>query len=272
MKRYLISLASFFILYSCTEEVKKPIEPAIVNVTEVPTIEYTVAATLPHDTLSFTEGLFFDKGRLFESTGSPDDMPETRSLWGITDMKTGKIDVKAELDRKIYFGEGIILFGNKLFQLTYRNQKGFIYDAGTFRKTGEFSYANKEGWGLTSDGKNLIMSDGTNTLTYLDPTTTKPVKTLVVTENGYASDYLNELEFIKGFIYANVWTTNSIVKIDPNSGKIVGKLFLSPLVEEVRHKYKGAKEMNGIAYNAEKDQIFITGKMWPLMYQLSFSH
>jgi glutamine cyclotransferase len=267
----LLIILSIF-LFSCTEEKQKSGITEEKTAPSVPVIQYTIAATLPHDTLSFTEGFLFHKGELFESTGSPDDLPQTKSLFGICNLKTGKINVKAELDRTKYFGEGIVFFNEKIYQLTYKNQTGFIYDAKTFKKTGEFTYANKEGWGLTADGTNIIMSDGTNNLTFFDPVTLKPIKTLAVTENGYAGDYLNELEYIKGFIYANVWTTNSIVKINPADGKIVGKLLLAPLFEEVRYKYNGAKEMNGIAYNQETDKIYITGKMWPSIYEINFSH
>ncbi|HXB41381.1 MAG TPA: glutaminyl-peptide cyclotransferase [Bacteroidia bacterium] len=259
-------------LFSCAEEKSKPVNTEEKTAPSVPVISYSIAAILPHDSLSFTEGLLFHKGELFESTGSPDDLPQTKSLFGICNLKTGKINVKAELDRTKYFGEGIVFFNDKVYQLTYKNQTGFIYDGKTFKKTGEFTYANKEGWGLTSDGTNIIMSDGTNNLTFLDPATLKPIRTLAVTENGYAGDYLNELEYIKGFIYANVWTTNSIVKINPVNGKIVGKLLLAPLFEEVRYKYNGAKEMNGIAYNQETDKIYITGKMWPNIYEINFAH
>ncbi len=265
-------LCPALVLFSCGDEPKKEVVLEKEKTPSVPSIEYTVVKTYPHDTMAFTEGFVFYKGQLFESTGAPDNLPKTRSLFGICDLNTGKIDVKAELDRSKYFGEGIVFFNDKIYQLTYKNQTGFIYDAKTFKKTGEFKYDNKEGWGLTTDGTNLIMSDGTNVLTYLDPNTLKPVKTLTVTEGGYASDYLNELEYIKGFIYANVWTTHSIVKIDPATGKIVGKLLLSPLYEEAGYKYKGAEALNGIAYDPETDKIYITGKMWPTIYEITFAH
>ncbi len=271
MKRIISSLLFSALLFSCGNEPEKPAQIEE-KTTSVPAISYTITKTFPHDTLSFTEGFLFHNGQLFESTGSPDDLPQTKSLFGITDLATGKISVKAELDRKIYFGEGIVFFNDKVYQLTYKNQIGFIYDAKTFKRTGEFRYTNKEGWGLTTDGTSIIMSDGTNNLTFIDPATLKPIKTLAVSENGYAGDYLNELEYIKGFIYANVWTTHSIVKINPADGKIVGKLLLAPLFEETRHKYSGAKEMNGIAYDAANDKIYITGKMWPSIYEISFAH
>lgn len=258
-------------LSSCNEE--KPQQKVVEEAKpSVPEITYSVTKTYPHDTLSFTEGFLFHEGKLYESTGSPDDLPQTKSQVGITSLETGKMDVKATLDRNKYFGEGIVIFGGKIYQLTYKNQRGFIYDLKTFKKTGEFSYDNKEGWGMTTDGKNIIVSDGTNNLTFWDPATLKPVKTLAVTENGYAGDYLNELEYIKGYIYANVWTTQCIVKIDPASGKIVGKLLLSPLFMEERSQYLGIKEMNGIAYDSLTDKIYITGKMWPHIYEISFAH
>jgi len=238
----------------------------------VPEINYSVVAVLPHDTTSFTEGLLFHEKHLFESTGATDNLPQTRSLFGIVDTKTGKIDTKAELDRKIYFGEGIVFFHDKVYQLTYKNQLGFIYDAKTFKKLGTFSFRNREGWGFTTDGKSLVMSDGTNKLTYLDPDHLTVIKTLEVTNNGYAEDNLNELEYINGFIYANIWTKNYIVKINPADGKIVGTLDLSSLYYQSRKKYQGSLEMNGIAYDADSDKVYVTGKMWPEMYQIKFSH
>jgi glutamine cyclotransferase len=274
MRKILIFCMLAGIVSSCTNDTPetKVKKKEFVSENNVPEINFTIAETLPHDTLSFTEGFLFNEGQLFESTGSPDNYPYTRSIFGPVDLKTGKIDKKAELDKSVYFGEGIIFFGGKIYQLTYKNQVGFIYDAKTFKKSGQFSYANKEGWGLTSDGKNIIMSDGTNTLTYLDPATLKPAKSLSVSENGYAADYLNELEYINGFIYANVWTTNKIVKIDPATGKIVGKLDLVSLLREAKIKYPNATELNGIAFDAANNKIYVTGKLWPSIYRIEFTH
>lgn len=248
--------------------------PAVTTTPSVPAaiIPFKVAATHPHDTTLFTEGLFVHEGKMYESTGSPDNIPFTKSLVGILNLKTGKLDKKIELDRNIYFGEGIVLLNNKLYQLTYQNQKGFIYDATTFQKTGEFSFANKEGWGFTTDGQKLIMSDGTPVLTYLNPDDQKVTGTLTVKENGNPVNNLNELEYIKGFIYANIWMTNYIVKIDPATGNVVGKLNLNDLNTDARAKYRNAQEMNGIAYDAATDKIYVTGKMWPVIYQVEFTH
>lgn len=238
----------------------------------VPTIDYTVTASLPHDTNAFTEGLVFYNQQLFESTGSPENIPTTRSVFGPVDPKTGKIDVKAELDRKQYFGEGIAFLKDKVYQLTYTTKVGFIYDAKSFKQQGRFSFNNAEGWGLTTDGTSLIMSDGTNVLTYLDAATLKPAKTLNVRNAGYAEDYLNELEYINGYIYANIWTKNYIVKIDPSSGDIVGILDLSMLFDRAKNKYKGSNVLNGIAYDPSTDKIIVTGKLWPELYEINFKH
>jgi glutaminyl-peptide cyclotransferase len=136
-------------------------------------INYGVIATHPHDTSSFTEGLVFYDGSLYEATGSPDDLPQTRSVVGPVDLSTGKINKKVELDRNKYFGEGIVFLNDKLYQLTYKTRVGFIYDAKTFRQINEFTFSSKEGWGLTTDGNHLIMSDGTDKITYLDSTSLK---------------------------------------------------------------------------------------------------
>lgn len=233
-----------------------------------PIISYSVTKIHPHDVNSFTEGLLVHDGRLFESTGAPESLPQTRSLFGTLDLGTGKIDVKAELDRQQYFGEGIAILNDKLYQLTYQTKKGFIYDARTFKKLGEFTFPSQEGWGMTTDGQSLIMSDGTATLTYLDPQTMQPVKTLEVADSRGAVQNLNELEFIKGSIYANVYTTNDIVKIDPASGQVTGRIDLERLAGEARARHAGAMEMNGIAYDAAKDKIYVTGKMWPVLYEV----
>lgn len=166
----------------------------------------------------------------------------------------------------------IVFFKDKLYQLTYQKQVGFIYEATTFKKVGEFKFQNKEGWSLTTDGSNLIMSDGTSKLTYIDPVKLSPVKVLNVTEFGYPIDKLNELEFIKGSIYANIWMSNTIVKIDPANGNIVGKIDLSSLTKEAKIINPDADVLNGIAYDSANDKIYVTGKMWSKIYQIQFPH
>jgi glutaminyl-peptide cyclotransferase len=235
-------------------------------------IEYVSINSYPHDTTSFTEGFLIHDNTLFESTGATSDLPQTKSLFGIVDLTTGKIDTKVEIDRVKYFGEGITFLNGKVFQLTYKTKVGFIYNATNYKKLGEFTFPSKEGWGLTTDGTNLIMSDGTNVITYLNPLSFQVVKTIPVTENGYAKFNINELEYINGSIYANIWTTNTIVKINPVDGKVVGVLDLTSLACDAKNIYSGSLEMNGIAYDSTKGKIFVTGKLWPKIYEIQFSH
>ena len=265
-----ITLLLYFFCSSCKDNSNKANKPA--TATTTPVINYAVKNVFPHDTSLFTEGLLVHDGQLFESTGSPDNFLHTKSLVGLVDLKTGTIDKKIELDRAKYFGEGIVIFKDKLYQLTYKNQVGFIYDLKSFRQIGHFNFSNKEGWGLTSNGTDLIMSDGTENLTFLDPNNLKPVRALTVTENNIPVDKLNELEYINGAIYANVWTTNFIVKIDPLSGKVVGKLDLSSIVSEAQNKNANSDVLNGIAYDSVSNNIYITGKFWPHIYQIGFAH
>jgi glutamine cyclotransferase len=263
-----------FVCFSCKskEDQSEGKENATNDRLSTPGINYIVTNVYPHDTTSFTEGLLVHEGRLYESTGSPDELPQTRSLFGPVNLKTGAISPKAELDRQKYFGEGITFLNGKVFQLTYQTKKGFIYDAKSFQKISEFTFPSKEGWGLTTDGTALIMSDGTSQLTYLDPTTFQALKTLQVKDESGPVTNLNELEFIKGSVYANVYTTQVVVQIDTGSGNVTGKLNLSSLAMEAKAKYPGAMEMNGIAYDSTAGKVFITGKMWPNIYEISFRY
>ncbi len=235
-------------------------------------ISYTVLNETPHDTDSYTEGLMVHDGKLYESSGAPEEDPNTRSIFGIVDPVTGKISVKGELDRKIYFGEGITFLNGKIYQLTWTNKTGFIYDAKTFKRIGQFSFPSKEGWGMTTDGVNLIMSDGTSNLTYLDPNTFRTVKEFSVTDNNGAVGNINELEYIKGSIYANIYQSADIIRIDPASGKVTGKADFSKLYQEVKTKYPNAEYMNGIAYDSAKNKVYITGKLWPSIYEVRFNN
>ena len=242
-----------------------PIEPM------VPMLPYTLVKKYGHDVTCFTEGFLFHDSKLYESTGSP-GLPQTKSTIGLVNLEQGTFEKKVEIDRNQYFGEGIVIVQNTLYQLTYTNQVGFTYDAKTFEQKGKFSYANREGWGMTYDGTHIIMSDGSNELTYVSPSDFTPVKTLAVSENGFALDHLNELEFINGFIYANVWTTHFIVKIDPSTGKVVGKLDLTELYQDSRKTNINLAETNGIAFDSVQNKILVTGKLWPYIYEISFAH
>jgi glutamine cyclotransferase len=211
------------------------------------------------------------RNKLYESTGGTTDLPQTKSLFGILDLSIGKIKPKVELNKVSYFGEGITFCNGKVFQLTYKNRLCFAYDAFTFKKTNEYTLPTQEGWGITTDGTYLIMSDGTHNLTYINPIDFSVVKTLCVIENNTLVEQLNELEFINGFVYANIWLTNKIVKIDTTSGEIVGYLDLTSLAYDAKNIYPGAMEMNGIAFDSSKSSLYVTGKMWPKLYELSFN-
>ncbi len=264
---YLFILLSFF--YACSSDPKKVEVETIIPKTEelVASINYDVIGKLPHDITAYTEGLFFYNNQIYEGTGAPENLPQIKTIVGILDTTKGKVDAKIDLGRT-YFGEGVVILNNKLYQLTYKNQIGFIYDAKTYKQIGQFSYKNKEGWGLTTDGTSLIMSDGTNILTYIDPLTLKPTKTINVTNAGYAEDYINELEFIDGYIYANIWTKNYVIKIDLNTGKVVGTMDFSMLTDEAHTKNPESDVLNGIAYDVATKRMFITGKMFPEVYVL----
>ena len=210
-------------------------------------------------------------GRLYESTGSPEDMPKTRSLFGIVDTLTGKIDTRAELDRD-YFGEGICFLGDKVYQLTYQDGKGFIYDASSFKKSGTFNLPGREGWGMTTNGRSLIMSDGTNILSYVSPDNFTITKQIAVSDESGPVMKINELEYINGFIYANVYGTSTIIKIDITTGKVIARIELGSLAREAKSRYSGSMEMNGIAYDSARRKTFVTGKMWPIIYEIQFQH
>lgn len=266
----LIFLIIIFITSCNNSSSRKKLRDRNKNKTTI--IEYSVTKTFPHSINSFTQGLLFHDNKLFESTGSPENYPNTRSVVGIVDLETGEIDVKIEIDKSEYFGEGILIFNDKLYQLTYKNQLGFIYDTEDFKQIGTFNYSNKEGWGMTTDGNSIIISDGTNYLTYWDPDSLKEIKKLNILYNGASALYANELEYINGFIYANIWTTNYIAKINPANGEIVGLIDLTPLFIKAREKNPKAEATNGIAYNSNTDKIVVTGKFWPYIFEIQFQH
>lgn len=227
------------------------------------TITYKLKTRWKHDTLAWTQGLLIHEGKLYESTG------QKQSYIGIVDIKTGKPDKKVILPDE-YFGEGITVLNNKIYQLTWQNHVGFVYDLRTFKKLREFKYGT-EGWGLTNDNQHLIMSDGTEKLIYLDTATFKPVKTIRVKDaNGFVTK-LNELEYMDGFVLANQWETNRILKIDVQTGDVVGTLDLSPLAREAKLANPAADVLNGIAYHPSTKLLIVTGKFWPSSYVLQLN-
>ena len=222
---------------------------------------YRIVNRFPHSTQSFTEGLFYRDGYLYESTGL-----EGHSAIQKVELKTGRIVQKREIAPQ-YFGEGIIAWKDRLIELTWKNQLGFIYDLKTFKSRGTFSYAG-EGWALTQDGKRLIMSDGTPELRFLDPVTLKETGRLKVTDGGRPVSNLNELEYVDGEIYANIWLTDSIVRINPATGAVTGWIDLSGILKPNERVPGQTDVLNGIAYDAQSKRLFVTGKMWPTVFEI----
>jgi glutamine cyclotransferase len=222
---------------------------------------FEIVAEHPHSTKAFTEGLLMHKGFLFESTGNPGE-----SFIYKTTLNSGKVVMEKKLDNR-YFGEGITIFKDKIYQLTYKTKIGFIYDLESFALVDSFHFSSDEGWGMTTDGVNLIMSDGTSRLTWLDPNTLQPVKYLYVANNKAAQEGLNELEFVNGSIFANVWMKNYIVEIDANSGKITSTTDVSELLNRIPMD-EPIDVLNGIAYLESSGNFLLTGKYWPKIFEI----
>ena len=220
---------------------------------------YEIVKTYPHDPEAFTQGLEFNSGFLFESTG----LFAQSSLRKVK-LETGEV-IKSKTLPDQYFGEGITIFDNKIIQLTWISNKGFVYNMDSFEVISEFSYPT-QGWGITNDGSNLIMSDGSSTLYFLDPNTYEKIKEVTVIDQNPVSN-LNELEFIQGQIYANIFQQHKIAIINPQSGKVEGWIDLSGINEETNQDPN--KVLNGIAYDKETDRLFITGKKWSKLYHIN---
>ncbi|MFY7922069.1 MAG: glutaminyl-peptide cyclotransferase [Gemmatimonas sp.] len=225
-----------------------------------PGYTFDVVAEYPHDTAAFTQGLLWHDGRLFESTGTV-GKSNIREVM----LASGRVLRQQDLEEP-HFGEGIVILGETLYQLTWQSGKAFTYDWKTFKRTGEFSY-DGEGWGLTTDGTSLIMSNGSNTLIYRDPTTFAAQKAVTVTDGGNQVAQLNELEWVKGEIWANVWQKDSIARIDPATGNVTGWIDLSGILPRLDRTGK-EDVLNGIAYNPATDKIHVTGKLWPKLYEM----
>jgi glutamine cyclotransferase len=223
---------------------------------------YTVEVinAYPHDGQAFTQGLLFRGDSLLESTG----LNGASSLREV-EWRSGRV-LKQISVAKQYFAEGLTVIGGKAYQLTWRSQKGFIYDADTFQQLGEFAYTG-EGWGLATDGTSLILSDGTNRIRFLDPNTFAVTRSIQVTEQGKPVDQLNELEYVRGEIFANVWQTDRIVRIDPASGAVRGEIDCAGLLS-ASDRSPTADVLNGIAYDSASDRLVLTGKLWPKLYEV----
>ncbi len=225
-----------------------------------PSAAPSLAAAYPHDTTAFTEGLVFDQGSLLESTGLYGESKLRR-----VDLATGKVLAEVKVPRE-YFGEGLALLHGELFQLTYKEGRCFVYDAATLQKKRELTYGG-EGWGLTTDGTLLVMSDGSPTITFRDPATLKVSRSIqVIGPSGPVKD-VNELEWVRGFILANVWGSDVIIRIDPSSGRVVQTVDLAWLPEPRRHATPD-DVLNGIAYDEAGARLLVTGKRWSHVFEV----
>ena len=228
---------------------------------EVRTYGYKVEERLPHDVTSYTQGLFFHDGVLYESAGQYGE-----SSFRKVDLKTGRVERRMNFENR-YFAEGSCVLGDRLYVLTWREQECFVYDIRSWDKLGSFRYQG-EGWGLTTDGKSLIMSDGSSTLTFRNPATFAAERTVTVTLRGQKVLYLNELEYIKGEIWANVYGTDQIVRIDPGTGVVRGVINLRNLLP-VQLRTRSTDVLNGIAFDPKSGAVYVTGKYWPKMYRIT---
>lgn len=226
-------------------------------------LSYQVIGVYPHDTGAYTQGLIWHNGKLMEGTGQLEE-----SNLRVVDLETGKV-LKQVNNEKDVFGEGITVLGNKLYQLTWRNKKGFVYDATTLKRLGEFPL-NTEGWGITHNGSELIYSDGSSILYFLDTATFRELRRINVNDNFGPVGNLNELEWINGFVFANRYQTDMIYKINPDNGRVEARIDLSDLKGQagftVADRYN--EVLNGIAYDSATGRIFITGKYWPKLFEI----
>lgn len=271
---FILLLVGFAACKSHNTENETPSTPAETPVNpNIPVaIQYAIVNIYPHDPAAFTEGLEYRDGALYESSGEY-GVSDVRK----TDLVTGKV-LQATKMAKQYFGEGITVLNNKLYQLTYKEQTGFVYDFKTLKQQRTFTFKTREGWGMTNDGTNLIYGDGSDVLFYLDPATMNVVKQVKVTDENGPVTYINELELIKGFIYANIWQRDIIVKIDPATGKVVGRVDMGDIREKigiqqpVANVRNAPEVLNGIAYDSTNNKIYITGKYWPKLLEVKLDN
>jgi glutamine cyclotransferase len=228
-------------------------------VATIPTYGIEIVRTIPHDTQAFTQGLAFFNGDLYESTGQYGS-----SSFRKLDAQTGKVLKKTGVDAA-YFAEGMVVVAGKAYQLTWQSGIGFVYDIKSFQQLRTFSYFG-EGWGLTYDGANMIMSDGTSSLRFLDPDSLLIRRMLTVTANGVPVKNLNELEVVNGEIWANIWQTDSIARINLQTGNVLGWIDCSGLLAQQERAQ--ADVLNGIAYDSKRNVLLITGKNWPKMFEV----
>lgn len=266
-KRYIVQISLLFIssifFVACNSNTDNLTNDPKNTIAASSNIDYTIVNIFPHDTAAFTEGLVWYNNQLFESTGETGHS-DIRKV----ELKTGAVQQKVDIDKKL-FGEGITIMNDKIYQITWQSKVGFVYDVKTMHQIQSFTI-DTEGWGITNDGKQLIISDGSSNVYFLDPHTFQKIKIITVSDNNGPVNNINELELIKGHIYANRWQTNDILKIDTASGRIIGKLAFPDLLDKYakNYDYTRIESLNGIAYDSVANRIFITGKRWPLLFEI----
>jgi glutamine cyclotransferase len=253
----LSALAGVVLVFSCLN-----LQGCLIpdNSDGIPVYSYNIVNTYPHDRDAFTQGLVFENGVLYEGTGLLGHSTLRR-----VELETGDILQIRELSDQ-FFGEGITIYGDEIIQLTWQSHIGFVYDKNSFELLQEFSYST-EGWGITHDGTRLIMSDGTSTLHFLDPQTFEEIGHVEVFDANGAVTRLNELEYVQGEIYANVWQTDWVARIAPETGRVVGWIDLGGLLS-AEDLSQPVDVLNGIAYDAQTDRLFVTGKLWPKLFEI----
>ncbi len=267
--KYYLALASIIFLAACNGGDKQAdVDPGLLH-KDAPAIAYNIVNVYEHDTTAYTQGLQLYDGKLYEGTGD-----YQRSALRITDLKTGKEEKKHSIGTDKIFGEGITIFKGKLYQLTWENHIVYVYDVNNINQPIQTLNWPYQGWGITNNGTDLIVSDGTANLYFVDPVTFKVKNTVSVTEDGSPIDSINELEYIDGFVFANVYQTNFILKINPSNGVVAGKMDLSDKIGKYAPGYTpkpNDEVLNGIAYDSATKKLFITGKRWPKLFEVTLN-
>ena len=257
-------IASFSVLLICCKNEDKPTGNPLAVDPAPPILGHSIIQVFPHDTSFYTQGLTFYKGELYEDTGDPGYAGKTKLMK--VDLKTGKPSQSISLSSK-YFGEGITILRDTIYQLTWQNHVVFVYTLKDFKKIKEY-HIDTEGWGITNDGQKLIVSDGTGDLYFYNPSTFRMLSKNSIMEGNTQTFNLNELEYIDGFVYANQYTYPYILKIDPVAGKVVAKYDVNDMWKRVQAKKSDVDVPNGIAYDETKKKIYVTGKYWPEIYEI----
>jgi glutamine cyclotransferase len=259
-----LTTALLFLYVGCKSNDKPPIDEPINTIPPPPVLGHSIVQVFPHDTSFYTQGLTFYKGELFEGTGDPGYIGKTRLMK--IDLKTGKPLQSISLSDK-YFGEGITILRDTVYQLTWQEHKVFVYTLKYLKQVKEYDIPT-EGWGITNDGQKLIVSTGSGTLYYYDPSTFKLLSKNSIMEGNSPTFNLNELEYIDGFIYANQYQYAYILKIDPAASRVVAKYDLNDMWKRVQAVKPDVDVPNGIAYDSTTKKIYVTGKLWPEMYEI----